>query len=543
MKKPKTIEATQDELDELLALAKTSFPAEKYALLEAVLQSFAYVMLTLQNAKSSVKRLRKLLFGPRTEKRSNVFKACGDEAQDDDKQSDANALVPPAAPRDDVLPENQLSKSQHRGHGRNGVEAYSAATVVVIDHASLRPGQRCGECLRGKVYTYEAKVIVRIVGQPPLAATVYRLGRLRCNLCGSIFTAHAPESLGADKYDVSAASMIAMLRYGSGMPFYRLEGLQASFNMPLPDATQWDIVAKAVEGPHWVYAELIRQAAQGELLHNDDTPARILDLMGKRASPDDVPRAVHTSGIVAVLGENQVTLFFTGPRHAGENLSAVLAHRAKALPPPMQMCDGLSHNVSSEFKTILGNCLAHGRRKLVDIVDNFPFACRHVIDVLGKVYDYDAHCREQKLSSEARLLHHQVMSGPLMEDLKAWMTAQLEGHLVEPNSGLGDAFTYLIKRWDALTLFLRQAGAPLDNNICERALKKAILHRKNSYFYKTQNGAIVGDTYMSLIYTCQSSGANPFDYLQALQTHVDQVKRQPQMWLPWNYRANFVNTT
>jgi transposase len=61
----------------------------------------------------------------------------------------------------------------------------------------------------------------------------------------------------------------------------------------------------------------------------------------------------------------------------------------------------------------------------------------------------------------------------------------------------------MLKHWEKLTLFLRHPGPPLDNNICERALKKAILHRKNALFYKTVNGAHVGDVFMSLIYTCE----------------------------------------
>jgi hypothetical protein len=94
----------------------------------------------------------------------------------------------------------------------------------------------------------------------------------------------------------------------------------------------------------------------------------------------------------------------------------------------------------------------------------------------------------------------------------------------------------MLKHWERLTLFLRKAGAPLDNNVCERALKKAILHRKNALFYKTQNGARVGDLFMSLIYTCQLNDANPFDYLTVLQQHADQLAASPERWLPWNYR-------
>jgi len=106
---------------------------------------------------------------------------------------------------------------------------------------------------------------------------------------------------------------------------------------------------------------------------------------------------------------------------------------------------------------------------------------------------------------------------------------------VEPNSGLGQAISYMLNHWKKLTLFLHKAGAPLDNNICERALKKVILHRKNSYFFKTQNGADVADLYMSLIYTCELNGVNAFDYLTELERHAGELASHPEQWMPWNY--------
>ena len=130
-----------------------------------------------------------------------------------------------------------------------------------------------------------------------------------------------------------------------------------------------------------------------------------------------------------------------------------------------------------------------------------------------------------------------------MEELHTWMEAQLDERKVEPNSGLGEAITYMQKHWQELTTFLRVPGAPLDNNICERALKKAILHRKNAYFYKTENGARVGDLYMSLIHTCELNDANPFDYLTELQKHAQDLSSSPEHWLPWNYQNTLASNT
>jgi hypothetical protein len=129
-----------------------------------------------------------------------------------------------------------------------------------------------------------------------------------------------------------------------------------------------------------------------------------------------------------------------------------------------------------------------------------------------------------------------------MENLHVWLVRQLDERRVEPNSGLGKAMAYLLRHWEKLTLFLRVPGAPLDNNVCERALKKAIRHRHNSLFYKTHHGAHVGDVFMSLIHTCELCGANPLDYLTELERHAAEARVNPQNWMPWSYRQTLDGT-
>ena len=190
---------------------------------------------------------------------------------------------------------------------------------------------------------------------------------------------------------------------------------------------------------------------------------------------------------------------------------------------------------------MIAHCLAHGRRQIVDIAENFPAECRYVLEQLGEVYRIDAAARKAGLSPQERLQLHQEQSKPIMEGLNKWLDAQLAEHTTEPNSGLGQAIRYLLRHWQPLTLFLRQAGAPLDNNLCERALKKAILHRKNALFYRTQNGAKVGDLWMSLIHTAELNSANPFDYVTELLRQPD-LKTNAAQWMPWNYRATLVDS-
>jgi hypothetical protein len=233
--------------------------------------------------------------------------------------------------------------------------------------------------------------------------------------------------------------------------------------------------------------------------------------------------------------DKKIALFFTGRNHAGENLARVLAERQSGLDPPIQMCDALSQNLPEDFATLLANCLAHARRKFVDVLASFPEQVQFIIDTLADVYKNDQETKDQNMSPEDRLVYHQTQSGPLMDTLEKWLDDQFDKKMVEPNSGLGQAISYMQNHWPALTLFLKVPGAPLDNNAAERVLKRAILHRKNSLFFKTEHGAFVGDLFMSLIHTCSLAKINSFDYLTALITHHALVRKNPQDWMPWNY--------
>ena len=347
------------------------------------------------------------------------------------------------------------------------------------------------------------------------------------------------------------------------------------------------------------YHELIRQAAQGDVVYNDDTTVKILEFMGASAAAATPPASVttdaasnnvaavenvvpaadvapdaasdaselecvdqtsaavdegaesvknaraartglFTSGVVATREGRKMVLFFSGRQHAGENLADVLQQRAQNLQPPIQMCDGLSRNYPTALKTILANCLTHARRRFVEVQDRFPDKCNQVIDFLAQVYHVDDQARQLKLTPQERLALHQRESQPVMAALQQWLESQFAERLVEPNSSLGIAIRYMLKHWDKLTLFLRQADAPLDNNLCERMLKMAIVHRKNSLFYKTQRGAQVGDIYMSLIHTCRQCGASPMDYLVQLQEHTAEVAQHPEQWMPWNYEEQLM---
>ncbi len=497
---------------------------EDYRILHGIVNGVSELVALIERKDTSLRRLRHALFGDRTEKTAAV------------------CPVPPNVDGTTPLPPPPTPKIPRKGHGRRAARRYRGAHAVPVPHPQFHPGDLCPECREAKLYALQPALILRLVGQAPVAATRFELERLRCAKCGSLVTAPAPREAGTGKFDESVGVVAALMRYGSGMPMYRLAQFQASLGVPLPASVQWELVDGLAKIAEPALQYLKHQAAQRAVLHNDDTSMRVASLRLEPAPPSDEqahrrPRTgIFTTGILTGGEGPPIALFFTGHQHAGENIRDLLRHRDPDLPPPIQMCDALSRNVSPEIETILANCLSHGRRQVVDVASAFPSEARHILEALREAYHHDALAKERQLTADQRLGFHQEMSRPILDALHTWLQEQLEQKKVEPNSGMGGAIQYLLNHWDPLTLFLRIPGAPIDNNVLERALKMAVLHRKNSMSYKTERGAEVGDLFMSLIHTCRLNDQNPFDYLLALARHRREVAAHPEDWLPWNYR-------
>ncbi len=523
-RRPESMDMRAEELDALVERVKSgSLEAGDTEIVESMAETIKLLSSAIEEKNMSIRRLRRIIFGAQTESAEKVLKTDTDGKK-------------PSGSADD----RKKKKNKVKGHGRNGADAYTGAERVVVKHKSLKAGDPCTLCPKGRVYPMtDPKRVVWVVGQAPVQATVYEIERLRCNLCQNIFTAELPEECGKEKYDGTTGSIIALLKYGSGFPFNRIEKLQAGFGIPLAAATQWDIVEGKAKKISAVYDELVRQAAQGEVLHNDDTAAKILEFMSKEENEyeenEKTRTGMFTTGIFSRVGEHNIALYFTGRKHAGENMAELLSHRDFDRGPPIQMCDALARNLPKDFKVLLANCMTHARRRFVDVSELFPEECRFVIEILKDVYKNDAVTKQRGMSDDERLVYHQAESGPLMDSLEDWLQKRFSQKKVEPNSSLGEAISYMLNHWKSLTLFLKEPGAPLDNNLCEQVLKRAILHRKNALFFKTQHGAYIGDLFMSLIHSCDLHGVYSFDYLTELERHSDAAQKNPEQWLPWNY--------
>lgn len=518
---------------------KDTISAEDYDTILGIIEHIVALNRLVRERGTTIARLRRLFHLSGTEKTDQVLDS--EEAQADaeepSKASSADEDTPDSPPK---------KKKKGKNKGRIPVSAYKNANRHAVPHPDLQHGSLCPACEHAKVTERKPSPIVRLNGKAPLEADLWELARYRCPGCGEVFTAPTPPAAQGDKYTESAASVIAVLHYGAGMPFHRLEKLQSNLQTPLPSSTQWDVMRARAESMVPVYAEMLRQAAQTGLFHSDDTFARILEFMGQRRrqkiANDDLQEpertGIFTTGILAKTAEERkIALFFTGRRHAGENLAKLLEQRAEDLDPPVLMSDASSRNVPEGHPVVEANCNAHSRRNVVDEVFNFPQECRRILEDMEKVFKNDKETQKQKMSEAERLRFHQKNSGPILGRLRQFMRNLFREKRVEENSGLGMAIRYFIKHWSKLTLFLRREGVPLTNNAVERALKMVIRLRKNSYFYRSLRGAYVGDIYMSLIHTAEFHGANPVDYLTELQLHAEDVASCPEEWMPWNYRA------
>jgi len=540
---------------------RSNLPRADAERVEWVIRMYFYVVFALQEAKLSAQRLRSLLFGkrpepsPSPEASSAAAQAESDgphaaavlKAAADGAGATGNQAPPGAAPR----PERAQPTGGHRpGTGCLGAAAYTGATRVECRHEELAVGQRCPVCGQGTLYALPAGVEVRIDGHALLSAMRYALEKLRCSACGAIFTAGLPGGVGAEKYSARARAVLAVSRYYLGVPGYRLQGYQAMLGGPVPDATQWDQIEVVGDCAYKVFARMEREAAQGELIFHDDTAVRILALIEENRALVAAAQAqgvstttertgMHTTALVVKGGEHTAILYDSSRRHAGENLQGLLDKREAGLAKPLAMSDALASNeVADESRLIRCHCLAHGRRKFSDLEEVFPHECQVVLAVLRQVFDHDEQAREDQLGPEARLAYHQTQSQPLMDELKRWLDTRIDDHLVEPNSALGKAMGSMQRHWVTLTRFLSVPGAPLDNNLAERALKLFIRQRNNSLFYKNEHSASLASILTSLIATCLYAGVNAVEYLVALQEHRHAVFADPAAWLPWAYSTS-----
>ena len=537
---PEQVILTPEDAEALKARIQTHsvLSTEDIKIVTGLITFSLWLQQQLSLAKLSIRRLKKI-FGFSTEKKLKKAEETAELIN-----SSVGTTNTPGEGAPDKENKSPPKRDPNENHGRHSVNDYIGCPITTISHQILQAGDRCPACAEegagGKVYPIEPGVLVRLEGHALITGNRYHIEKLRCHLCSKQYTAEVPAKIAQqEKYAPSCYSSLAIGHYTMGLPFKRIEYWQGIQDIPLADATQWDKVKKLSQTVKPVHQVLETHAAQGDLVYYDDTPHKILTQPS--SSEGKSRKGTYTTAIISQDKEHEVYLFYTSHRYAAENITSLLSQR-ETEQGLITMSDASPNNLPKDVdetllaRWILCFCLVHGRRKFYEIVDCFNVESLFVLEQISQVYEHESACKAQGLDAKARLAYHQKHSAPLMSALWAWLNNQLLYEEVESNSGLGKAIRYMLKYWDALTRFLHHAGAPIDNNLCEQMIKVMIRYRKNSFFFKTINGAKVGDCLMSVIHTAARNGINPFDYLNALQEHTADVAKQPEVWLPWNYQ-------
>jgi transposase len=553
---PIIMNKTQAEIDAAIdRIRKSGLSKEDADLFIGAAEFAIWFPQALKEKDISIKNLRRALFGetnPKKKKKNNKKENDSNNLNQSAELNNQNILSSEnnESAASQPLEPNQNSnvnvidmeeaKSKKQGHGRMGFDAYPDCKQVFVSHTTLKVGDFCPEQCGGKLYSLSPGIVVRIDGNPLATVTNYRVETLRCALCSFVFKADLPEGVSkTEKYNELFKANLAIQKYFAAMPFYRQETLQAMLDFRLPDSTQFDLVEQVADCAYPVIGALEEMAANGELLNFDDTNAKILSVIAhNKQNPNKERSGMFTTGFVAKTSDNHaITLFYTSTKHAGENLATLLEKRIESEKKINAMCDALSRNVpeSLQDRVVEINCLAHGFRKFRDVLDYYPEFCLHVIQELGKIYENEDATVD--MSIDDRMTYHQKHSRPIMDDLRIYLERQFKEKLIEPNSHLGKAITYMTKRWEKFTRFYTLPGTPIDNNLAERVLKIPIRIRKSAMFYRTQHGARISDILLSLIETARQCKVNPAHYLVSLQKNKSAVHKNSADWVPWQYRT------
>jgi hypothetical protein len=501
---------------------------DDYLLIDDLLGLAADLTVALARKQASLARLRRLVFGPSSDRRAAPATA----------PATPDADASPTVPSDAVPADSTPSSSEPaRGHGRRPASAYPGARRVECANA-LRPGDRCPECFgRGRLYdTNSPSIIIKMIGRPLVDATAFVREVLRCSACLARFHAPLPDGISAERWDATADVSLAVAKYCAGLPWYRCERLQSYFGVPIPASTQFDRCEHVANCLLPIFLELEQLAALAGTFVLDDTTVRILDLIRENKSkPEGERRGTWTTGIIARGATHEIALYYSGRRHAGDNFERLLTKRPATMKPPIGLGDAASRNWPASFQLTIAKCLAHARREFVDLESAFPGECARVLDDLARIYRNDA--ETSGMSAEDRLAHHQRQSGPVFDRLREFIEQEIAELRVEPNGPLFKAYRYLLTHWHGLSQVLRLGSAPIDANIVERALKKAVLLRKNALFFRSQHGADVGSMILSVSETSRMADVPVFDYLVDVVRNARAVRADPRRWLPWAWAA------
>jgi hypothetical protein len=427
-------------------------------------------------------------------------------------------------------------KKPRENGGKYGFDDYPDAETIVYDVEGIKIGDLCPCCGLGRYYPGDDRRLLEFTGGPILQPKRHIKKVLRCNLCGDEAMNHEK----VVKWQPEARSALAIHKV-YGMPWYRMGRIQELFGFPVGVSTLWEKTKELWEDTvQYIAPCLYDLAIEGSLWCTDDTGIRILEVQKSNQSlPEKEQRACHTTAICALSGEYKIILYMTANKYCRENWLSLLEKR-KTEDKVILMSDASSQSIpkGDELNRVVpAVCLGgHGRRKFTDLEQSYPEECGYFIELISELYKNEAMCKD--MTPEERLKYHKKNSAEIIGKIYTRIKQLFETKEVEPNSDLGKAMRYWLNHKRGLTAFLRTAGALLDNNWAENALRIMAIYRNASLFFKTTKSAAIMSDLFSVVRTCEENGVNAFQYLNWIQRNWKVVQAEPGRFLPWHFNTD-----
>jgi transposase len=377
----------------------------------------------------------------------------------------------------------------------------------------------------------------------PAQVRVIRHERVKyaCPCCSQTMrTASAPPKLIPKALlTESALAWVITAKYQDALPLYRQAALLGRFGGEIARNTLAHSVVQAGRATQPIVNLLRDQLLDAAIVHGDETEVQVLKENGR-------PAQAKSYLWVQMSGTGPpVRLFTYAPSRSAKTAVELYAGARGAL-----MSDGYApyDTVASVNAVVHLGCMAHARRYLVEAEAALPKAARPpdhpattMLAVITELYAVEARWRQRPAAPDEtpeqafalRKWMRQEHSAPLIERLEALLLAHLHGVL--PQSLLGKALHYLHEQWPKLIRFLDDGRYPIDNNVCENAIRPFVIGRKNWLFSDSVAGAQASANLYSLIETAKASGIEPYRYLCALFQALPTVKSVDdyEALLPW----------
>ena len=374
---PDKVNLTHDQIQELKSsISDSNLNNKNKALINGLIDFNGWLQQQLLERQISIKRLKMIIFGePQRKRQHKNIQSKTSTAKTHDNTASTND-------ENGGLQTEQDSASSKTKNGRLSHQQYLSSEKVTIKHQQFKAGDLCPTECGGRLWNTTPGIVLKISVQGFAKATQYNLEKLRCSLCGHYFSATLPTSVSEQKYDYAFKAHLCLMKYFMGMPLYRMEAYQKMLGVPLPNSTQWDLIEQIANDIYPVFYYLEYLAAQGHLVHLDDTTVKILSKIKeyKYLKDSKLRKGTFTTGVLSYYKDKMIHLNYSSTKHAGENMTRLLDLRHKSLSPISYMCDALSRNVPKEHTVILMLCLAHARRKYVEVEDHLPNECNYVLE-------------------------------------------------------------------------------------------------------------------------------------------------------------------